>query len=132
MGKELYNDGAHRIFVSWLDNVGLQGGGYRIGFRAVGTYSRNGASLISGTQYKTLGENNFSIEMVAKMKSEYKGSIYESATYGGGGLNFKDGDEFSFYLFPNNAYEKDGITLNENGIVRLTVTGLYQNLWSRK
>jgi hypothetical protein len=70
--------------------------------------------------------------MVAKMKAEYKGKVYESATYGAGGLNFRDGDEFSFYLFPYDAYKKDGITQNEKGIVRLTVTGLYQNLWSRK
>lgn len=130
VGKELYDDGAHRIFVGWMDNADLQGGVYRIGYRAVGTYSRNGASLISGIHHMTLGEHDFTTEMVAKMKAEYKGSIYESSTYGVGGLNFKDGDEFAFYLFPYDAYEKARITQNENGIVRLTVTGLYQNLWS--
>ncbi|MBP3963014.1 hypothetical protein [Paenibacillus lignilyticus] len=131
VGKELYNDGAHRIYVMWIDNAGLQGGGYRIGFRAAGTYSHNGASLISGTHHKTVGEQEFATEMTAKMTAEYKGNVYESATYGTGGLNYKDGDEFSFYLFPNDAYEKDAITLSEKGVVRLTVTGLYQNLWSR-
>ncbi|SDW21236.1 hypothetical protein [Paenibacillus sp. CF384] len=132
VGKELYNDGAHRIYVMWFDNVDLQGGGYRIGFRTVGTYSSNGASLISGTHHKTVGEHEFTSETSAKMTAEYNGNVYESATYGTSGINFKDGDEFSFYLFPNDAYKKDGITQDEKGTVRLTVTGLYQNLWSRK
>ncbi|WP_308639541.1 hypothetical protein [Paenibacillus silvisoli] len=132
VGKELYNDGAHRIYVMWMDNVGLQGGGYRIGFRAVGTYSRDGASLISGLHHITLDEHQFTSEMTAKMTAAYKGKVYESATYGTAGINFKDGDDFSFYLFPNDAYEKDEVTMNEKGIVKLTVSGLYQNLWSKK
>ncbi|RAP75995.1 hypothetical protein [Paenibacillus montanisoli] len=131
VGKELYNDGKHRIYVMWVDNVGVSGGGYRIGFRAVGTYSHNGASLISGQYHETLGEHEFTTKMTAKMKAEYKGNVYESATYGTSGINFKDGDDFSFYLFPVDAYESGEITLDEKGIVKLTLTGLYQNLWQR-
>ncbi|MEW9095613.1 MAG: hypothetical protein AB2417_11080 [Clostridiaceae bacterium] len=70
--------------------------------------------------------------MSAKMIAEYNGRVYDSTVFGTSGLNYNDGDDFSFYIFPREAYEEKEISLNEKGIVNLTVTSLYKNIWSKK
>ncbi|RUS45960.1 hypothetical protein [Cohnella sp. AR92] len=133
IGKELYNDGVHRIYVSWIDNTGNYGtGGYRIGFRSSGRYSIKGATLVSGIEHRTIDDHTFTMNMSAKMTAEYKGKRYACSEFSTGGLNYKDGDEFGFYLFPSSAYESNEVSLNETGIVKLTVTNLYKNVWSTK
>jgi hypothetical protein len=133
IGKELYNDGTYRIYVSWIDNTGsINTGGYRIGFRSSGQYSLTEASLISGGHHATVDGNSFTTTMISKMKAEYNSKNYTSSVFGVSGLNYKDGDDFAFYIFPNDTYEKQEISLNESGIVQLTVTGLYKNIWSKK
>jgi len=132
-GKEVYNDGTQRIYIILVDNTGnVNSGGYRIGFRSVGQYSLSGASLISGVHHATVNENSFTTTMSAKMTAEYHGKTYTSAVYSTSGLNYKDGDDFSFYIFPGESYKSQEITLNEKGIVNLTVTDLYKNIWSKK
>ena len=55
IGKELYNDGKHRIYVYWIDNTGsVSTGGFRIVFRARGNYTITNASLISGVHHVTV------------------------------------------------------------------------------
>jgi hypothetical protein len=132
LGKDLYNDGVHRIYVSHVDNTGsVNSGGYRVGFRACGQYSLNGATLISGVHHATVNDHSFTINMSAKMTSEYNGKIYNSQEFGTSGLNYKDGDDFAFYIFPTEAYDKNEVSLDEKGTVRLTVTNLYENVWSK-
>lgn len=132
IGKEIYNDGEYRIYVSWIDNTGaINSGGYRIGFRSVGKYSLSGASLISGIQHKTVGEHSFTTVMTAKLQAEYKMQLYNSPTYGLTGLNYKSGDDFSFYLFPIMAYKRKEVTLEETGTVELTLSNLYKNIWTK-
>lgn len=132
IGKDLYNDGNHRIYVSWIDNTGVDTGGFRIGFRSSGNYSLKNASLISGIHHATVDENSFTSNMSAKMTATYNGRSYNSSVFGISGLNYKDGDDFSFYIFPAEAYEKEEILLNEKGIVKLIVKDLYKNIWSKK
>lgn len=133
LGKELYNDGIHRIYVSYVGNTGdINSGGYRIGFRASGQYSLTKATLISGEHHATLGDKSVTNTMSAKMTAEYNGKTYTSSEMGMSGLNYKDGDDFSFYIFPTEAYEKNEISLNEKGIVHLTVTNLFENIWSKQ
>lgn len=133
IGKDLYNDGNHRIYVFWIDNTGsVNSGGFRIGFRSSGNYSLTKASLISGVHHATVNENSFTSEMSAKMTAKYNGIVYNSLEFGTSGLNYKDGDDFSFYIFPTKAYEREEISLNETGIVELTVKDLYKNIWSKK
>jgi len=125
IGKELYNDGTHRIYVSHLENTGRT---YIIVFRSIGDYSLTSASLVSGVHHATINENSFTILMSAKMTANYNGEIYESSESGISGLNYKNGDDFSFYIFPSDAYK----TINEKDIVKLTVTDLYKNIWRKK
>jgi hypothetical protein len=133
IGKELYNDGTHKIYVSWVDNTGdVNAGGYRIGFRASGHYSLTNASLISGVQHVMVDENSFTYDMSAKMTAEYNNKVYNSSVFGMSGLNYKDGDDFGFYIFPSEAYEMEEISLNETGMVDLTVTDLFENIWCKK
>lgn len=133
IGKELYNDGDYKIYVAWLDNAGsINTGGYRIGFRSSGQYSLEGASLISGAQHATVNEHSFTTRMTAAMTAEYNDTVYTSSEFSISGLNYKDGDEFGFYIFPSDAYEQQAITLEETGIVQLTITNLYKNIWSKK
>ncbi len=133
IGKELYNDGTHKIYVSFVDDTGdINTGGYRIGFRASGQYSLSKATLISGVHNITLGQNLSTMNWTAKMTAEYKGIVYDSPVFGGGSLNYKDGSQFSFYIFPTEAYEMNQVALNEKGIVNLTITNLYKNIWIKK
>ncbi|MBB4823692.1 hypothetical protein HNO89_000912 [Sporosarcina luteola] len=132
IGKELYNDGTHKIYVSNVDKSGdINTGGYRIMFRSVGEYSLNEASLISGIHHAKLDVDSFTYEMSAKMAAEYKGHSFDSSVYGIGGLNYRNGDAFGFYIFPTSAYEAEEVTLNESGIVHLTVTNLCKNTWRK-
>ncbi len=133
LGKELYNDGSSKIYVSFIDNTGSTNtGGYEIGFRSSGEYSLSQATLVSGIHHKTVDESSFTMDMSAKMTAKYNGKIYISKEYGTSGLNYKDGDDFSFYIFPIEAYEKGEISLQEKGTVQLTVTNLYKNMWTKK
>ncbi|MGG0657667.1 hypothetical protein [Rummeliibacillus pycnus] len=128
IGKELYNDGHHKIYVSWIHKTSE---GYEIFFRSCGQYSISKATLISGIQHVTLNEKESTDLITAKMKAHYNGKSYISTWSKLGGINFKDGDEFSFYIFPYNAYETKEVTLDEEGIVYLSVTNLYKNIWSK-
>lgn len=132
IGKELYNDGQHKITVDWVDNTGhANTGGFRIGFRSSGTYSLNGASLVSGIWHQTLGEQQFTYNMSAQMTAHYQNKTYTSPVFGVSGLNYRDGDDFAFYLFPGEAYDNGDISLDETGVVEVTITNLYYNSWRR-
>ena len=133
IGKELYNDGNNKIYVSWIDNTGnSNSGGYRIGFRSCGQYSLINATLVSGVHHKTVSENSFTSVMSAKMTAKYNDKVYNCEIYSTSGLNYNDGDDFSFYIFPQESYENNEISLSEEGLVYLSVTDLYKNVWSKK
>jgi hypothetical protein len=132
-GKELYNDGINKINVDSVDNSdSIKDGGYRIHFRSCGQYNSNYAELISGIRHSVNSENEFSFSVVANMTAEYKDKIYKCKVMGETGLNYKDGDIFSFYIFPLEAYENDEVSLNETGTVYLTISNLYKNVWTKK
>ncbi len=111
---------------------GVNTGGYRIGFRACGEYSLINAALISGTRHATVGKHLFTYDMSAKMTAEYKVKLYNSGMYGTSGLNYEDGDDFSFYTFPRDAYAAGEVSLSEKGKVKLTISNLYKNIWTKK
>lgn len=132
IGKVLYNDGESKIYVSWIDNTGNSNtGGYRIGFRCSGSYSLNGARLVSGAHHETVDDHSFRTYMTAKMTAKYKDKIYNSSEFGTSGLNYKDGDDFSFYIFPSEAYDNGEVLLNEEGVVELSIENLYKNIWTK-
>ncbi|MFD2614866.1 hypothetical protein [Paenibacillus gansuensis] len=93
-GKEIYNDGEHKIFVASLQRT--HNGGYEIGFRSGGRYFLSGASLISGVHHETINDHSFITSTTAKMTAQYDGKTYNTSATGQCGLNYKDGDCFSF------------------------------------
>ncbi|OPX42422.1 hypothetical protein CLHUN_37190 [Ruminiclostridium hungatei] len=132
-GKVLYSDKTHKIYVSWLDNnQGNAPGEYRILFKSEGEYSLKGASLISGIQHATVDDNSFTQILTAKMTARYRGKTYASREFSTSGLNYKDGDEFGFYIFPQEAYQQKEVAFNETGKVVLTISNLYENVWNRR
>ena len=132
IGKEVYNDGESRILISWLDNTGSSDtGGYRIGFRSYGTYTLNSAALVSGARHEQVDGISMTTYMTAKMTARYNGKVYESSVLGTSGLNYKQGDEFSFYIFPTDAYDNGEVSLQEDGVVQLSIKDFYKNIWTR-
>ncbi|HIW32306.1 MAG TPA: hypothetical protein IAA29_05925, partial [Candidatus Paenibacillus intestinavium] len=93
IGKEIFNDGDHRIFVSWLQET--HNGGYDIGFRSSGEYSLSSATLISGLHHEMIKEQSFTTSTTAKLTAEYNEQIYNAQATDTCGLNYKDGDCFS-------------------------------------
>lgn len=127
--KEIFNDGEHRLYVSSLQKTKV--GGYEIGFRSSGQYSLSGASLISVVHHATINDHSFTTSMTAKMKAEYEGKTYNANDAGHCGLNYKDGDCFSFsFILSDEQNENDPI--EHAGIVELTITDLYKNIWRKK
>lgn len=125
IGKELYNDGKHKIYVSSIDVADNEES--KLIFRSVGSYSLTNASLISGVQHSTINNIEFTSTMLAKMTTTYNGKLYNNSEIGISGINFKDGDEFSFEMIPSNLYETN--SLDEIERIDLTVTNLYKNIW---
>ncbi|GIP53300.1 hypothetical protein [Paenibacillus vini] len=125
IGKELYNDGRHKIIVEEINNSGVSAEGINIGFRSFGDYSTDGATLISGVHHKTNNDRTFSTLMTAQLIAKYKNKQYGGAISGVSGLNYKSGDDFSFNINPVEA-------LRDKGKVELTVSNLYLNIWKKK
>jgi hypothetical protein len=128
IGKEIYNVGDHRIYVSWLQRT--HNGGYDIGFRSSGQYSLSGASLISGLHHEAINDHSFTTTTTAKLTAEYDGNTFEAGATGKCGLNYKDGDCFSFTFFLND--EQNEVSTADVSIVELTITELYKNIWIKK
>lgn len=132
IGEELYNDGKHKIYVDYIENRGsLKNGDYIIVFRSCGQYSLNGATLISGIRHGTK-ENFITKSITAEMTAQYNDRIYKCEAAGLSASNYKDGDSFLFFIFPSESYQNGEISLREEGKVKLIVTNLYKNIWSKK
>lgn len=127
--KEIFKDGDHRIYVSWLQKT--YNGGYDIGFRSSGPYSLWGASLISGVHHEAINDHSFTDSMTAKMTAIYDGKTYNAQETSRCGLNYKDGDCFSFTFYLSDD-ETNEDSIEEAGIVELTITDLYKNIWNKK
>lgn len=96
---------------------------WRVGFRSHGEYSPQRATLVSGLAH-THSERGFSYRMTATLTATWKGVDYPCLVMGESGINYRDGDDFSFCLpaeIPPDA-----------GEITLTITDLTVNRWSRK
>ncbi|MDR0268009.1 hypothetical protein [Paenibacillus sp.] len=128
IGRDIYNDGEHRIYVSWIQKT--QNGEYDIRFRSSGQYSLSGATLISGLHHETISDHFFTTSTTAKLTVEYNEKKYNAQVTGQCGLNYKDGDCFSFSFFLSDEPNKE--IVEDTGIVELTITDLYKNIWRKK
>lgn len=130
LGAELYNDGTHRIYLSWL-RASDHFPGYEVGFRSSGHYTRSGASLVSGIRHATVDDGrSFTMDMSAVMTVDH--TAYIASPSGLSGLNYKEGDDFLFSIALTEDAAARGEAPKQSGTMTLTVADLYLNLWRKK
>lgn len=126
-GKMLYDDGENQIYVSKV--FAHNESDFQVYFKSSGAYSLNRATLVSGVEHlRTI--NGFSSILRAKAIATYGEKSFELQHSLSSGINYRDGDEFGYYLFPS--VESVDINVNENPIVKVTVTNLYEYRWEKK
>lgn len=126
-GKVLYDDGENQIYVNKVWNN--DNSDYQVNFRSSGTYNLRGATLVSGNEHARV-ENGFTYDNQVDATATYKGSTFKIYSSGSSALNFKDGDSFSFYLFP---YDKEIDTdIEKNPIIEVKLSNLQMHNWDKK
>lgn len=125
--KVIYEDGKNRIYVSKV--FYNEETGYEVSFRSSGNYHMNGATLVSAIQHVP-ADNDFTGIPEVHAEAAYRGKTYTLSLSGKSGLNYRDGDEFGFYLLP---HDKDiEIDLETDKTIELTLSNLYLNIWAAK
>ncbi|GGA72791.1 hypothetical protein [Ornithinibacillus halotolerans] len=122
-GKVLYEENGLEIQVS--DVVVKESSESIIYFRAIGHANLNGAMLVSGLEHT---ENSTDAKFNAKANIEYEGATFELEPNSYSALEYKDGDEFSFYLFPQDIE----LDVEEVLTVTVSVSNLQLNWWMMK
>ncbi|MFG6149336.1 hypothetical protein [Halobacillus sp. B23F22_1] len=125
-GKVLFENSENKIYVT---KVMHNGSDYEVTFRSSGSYDTGGATLVSGLEHAR-NHNGFTSHFKAEAEAVYKDETYESSPSGSSGLNYRDGDEFGFYLFPQD--QKGNMDLKEDPLIEITITNLQVNLWVKK
>ncbi len=125
IGRTLYDDGKNKIYVSLV--FAHNEVEYQIYFRSVGTYSLNGATLVSAIEH-AYSDRGFTNIFHAKAKATYRGETFELFPSGSTGLNYRKGNEFGYYLFPHDKT----VSLEEATIIEVTLSNLYLNVWSKR
>lgn len=126
-GKILFDNGNNQIYLSkvFVEN----NTDYEVIFRSSGTYSLGTASLVSGIEHAYTNDG-FTDIFHAEAKATYRGDTFVLSQSTSSGLNYRDGDEFGFYLFPTN--DEIDINLEKDSIIEVTITNLYLNIWMKK
>lgn len=102
-------------------------------FRAHGEYSRGGATLVSAIKHSSTPSHYFTYESVATLENKYNGSTYACDSAGMSGLNYKDGDSFGYYLFPEEFFKSESISsVEEIASVTVVMSDLVINSWILK
>ncbi|WP_188456038.1 hypothetical protein [Virgibacillus oceani] len=125
-GKVLFDDGKNQIFVS---KVVRNESDYEVVFRSSGDFSLGGATLVSGIEH-VRNSNDLTTDFQAEAQASYMGDTYKLSPSGSSGLDYRDGDEFGFYLYRQD--ETIDIDLEKESMIEVTVTNLYMNLWAEK
>ncbi|GGC95340.1 hypothetical protein GCM10007216_27630 [Thalassobacillus devorans] len=123
-GKFLFDDEeGNQIYVSKIiENES----NYEVIFRSSGTYSRGGATLVSGIEhYRNI--NGYTHELKAEAHATYNYDTFKLTPSSSSALHSRSGDEFGFYLFPT---DKD-VDLDKEPTIEVTITNLQLNLWAK-
>ena len=126
VGKVLYADDAGcRIEVSQIDTNGTDGEQHRVFFRAHGTYDHRGGQLVSGAMSVQTGSAAWTLEDCAAASGTVGGLTGTCGYAGMSGMNWKDGNEFGFYITADRGdHLSTEQVLNRGGIMTVTVSGL--------
>lgn len=129
LGKVLYEDETGcRITVERLEQ--RSDGRWLVTFRAQGSYSPSGGTLVSGCMEQRLEKDRYTLATTASLRTSI-GTVTcpEGERYLQTSLSEKDGNTFGFYLFPVTLYDSDGFLYadeleDQEDCVTVTVTGL--------
>ena len=126
-GKILFDDGENQIYISrvFVHN----NSDYQVNLRSSGNYSLRSATLVSGIEH-AYTDNAFTTIFHAEAKATYRGDTFALSRSSSSGLNYRDGDEFGFYLFPTD--NEIDIDIEKESIIELTITNLHVNIWVKK
>ncbi len=120
-GKIIYNDRKNKIYI---DDITWKDDGYRINFRSTGNYSLHGGTLISGIKHDYIENQGYFTIKTAQLIVLYKGNETQAKFIGVSSINYKDGDDFSFFIKPISEYSGDSITIK--------LVDLCKNTWNKK
>lgn len=127
IGKILYEDNTGcRITVHKLDK--MRDGIYRVWFRSHGVCRRNGSQLVSGTIPYQTGSASWTYKGLPQATVSAGGPKRECSLAGISGLNWKDGNEFGFYLTygkgSSDPFLSSDDIKRQDGKITITVSGL--------
>lgn len=88
-------------------------------FKTRGTYNLFGATLVSAINHAG-PEGGYSYNFAATAKATYDGNTFKLYESGTTGLNYRDGDYFGMYLFPES--EEDNIDIEANPLIEVTLS----------
>ncbi len=126
-GKILFDDGENQIYIS---RVFVQNNSdYQVVFRSRGNFNLSSATLVSGIEH-TYTDNGFTTIFHAEAKATYREDTFALSPSISSDLNYRDGDEFGFYLFPTD--DEIDIDLERETTIEVTITNLYVNFWVKK
>lgn len=127
--KVLYEDETGcRITVERLEQ--RSDGRWLVTFRARGSYSPSGGSLVSGCMEQRQEKTSYTLTTTASLRTSIGDlACPEGERYLQTSLSEKDGNTFGFYLFPVTLYDSDGFLYadeleDQEDRVTVTVTGL--------
>lgn len=122
--KVIYDDTISKIYIKEIQKIpGVDN--YRVFFVTEGTYSVDGATLVSGLKHLKKNSNEYKVVMNAEINILYNKIKYNSTVSGISPLGYAGGDYFEFYLFPVDA--KIDLIYNEKAV--LSVNNLTVNTW---
>lgn len=127
VGKVLYEDSTGcRITVWKVDE--MRDGIYRVWFRSHGVCRRNGSQLVSGTVPYQTGSASWTDKGLPWAAASAGGLERDCPVAGMSGLNWKDGNEFGFYLTsgngPSDRFFSAADIDRQDGKITVTVSGL--------
>lgn len=133
-GKTIYDDGKCRIEIELVRHE--EDGNYNIFFRTHGKYNRSGGTLVSSIKQIRNEDGTYSYKGAGRIRVIVGDKAYEGTVSALSGLNYKDGDEFGFYLFPLDCYEDGQFLLDnqiehQNGMVKIQLSHLNKTTWIR-
>ncbi len=109
-----------------LENLDETNGWYRIFFRSHGIFSREYASLVSWRTYSFDESHTLEWTQTGELYCDYGGESYACHLLGFTNLNFRDGEEFSFYV---PAVLCPGMS---EGVAKFHLRNLTRSFWQRK
>ncbi|MCY6958686.1 hypothetical protein [Clostridium brassicae] len=133
IGKEIYQDGQCKIIISNIEKD--LNNEYKVIFRSIGTYDKNGGRLVSPIKHYVTQGKHQKYDLEGNLKTTYQRTTYMGSWSAICPLIYKDGDQFTYSLFPIKLYENGTFLLQDklqkDGNVKVSLEGLIETTWMK-